>query len=109
MGGRRGSAAVRNHLDDVRDELLDANPDWEHVAGGRVRGTGRKLEERAVVNQATGQRRFPDLTFRLPDNSPFFVNTVDTYASGAATIREFEAAVDINRWGGGPVLMIPKP
>jgi hypothetical protein len=109
-GGRRGSAAVRGQLDDVRDELLTANPDWSHVAGGRVAGTGAKLPERAVVNPANpAQRRFPDLTFNLPDGSPFYVNTVDTYASGAPTIREFEAAVDINLWGGGPVLMIPKP
>jgi len=110
MGGRRGSAVVRNQLDQVRDDLLNANPDWDHVAGGRVAGSGAKLPEQAVVNPANpSQWRFPDLTFRLPDGSPFYVNTVDTYASGAATIREFEAAVDINLWGGGPVLMIPKP
>jgi hypothetical protein len=63
-----------------------------------------------VVNPASpAQRRFLDLTFTLPDGSPFYVNTVDTYASGVPDIREFEAAVDINQWGDGPVFMIPKP
>ncbi|HZC25993.1 MAG TPA: RHS repeat-associated core domain-containing protein, partial [Actinopolymorphaceae bacterium] len=108
VGGRRGGAAVRAQLDDVRDEMLAANPDWVHTAGGRSAATGAKLPERAVNNPSGPGRRFPDLTFDLPDGSQVYVNTVDTYANGAATIREFEAALDIANWGTGPIIMIPK-
>ena len=108
QAGRRGSTATRDQLDDVRDEMLGANPDWVHSAGGRNAADGSKLPERAVNNPGGPGRRFPDLTFDLPDGSQFYVNTVDTYKNGAATTRELAAALDITAWGSGPVLMIPK-
>ncbi|MGI5518426.1 LamG-like jellyroll fold domain-containing protein [Streptomyces sp. CA-106131] len=107
--GRRGDPATLSQLDDVRDELLDANPDWKHVAGGRDRATGEKLPERAVYGSNPNEPRFPDLTFQLPDGSPFYVNTVDTLADGVtADAREMGNAIDIHLWGKGPILMIPK-
>ncbi len=109
-GGRRGSEETRKQLDEVRDELLDLNSDWIHEAGGRDRASGEKLEERAVRDPGgSGRRRFPDLSFRLPDGSKVYVNTVDTYKKGGPTKRELEAAIDIADWGRGPVIMIPKP
>ena len=112
-GGRRGTPATQQQLDDVRDEMLSVNPDWEHVAGGRDAATGARLPERAVVDPTDPiHRRFPDLTFRLPDGSDFYVNTVDTEGRAGmktATERELSAALDISLWGSGPVLMIPKP
>ncbi|GAA3188362.1 polymorphic toxin-type HINT domain-containing protein [Dactylosporangium siamense] len=107
--GRRGSAATRNQLDDVRDDVLAANPSWVHIAGGRSAATGAKLPERAVRNPGGPGLRFPDLTFRLPDGSHFYVNTVDTYVrTGRPTTRELAAAIDIADWGTGPIMLIAK-
>ena len=106
--GRRGSAKTRDQLDDIRDEFMDLNPDAVHVAGGRT-ASGEKVPEQAVYNPNGRGKRFPDLTFDMPDGSQVYINTVDTYADGVtATIRELEAAVDITTWGSGPAIMIPK-
>ncbi|WP_370146118.1 RHS repeat-associated core domain-containing protein [Streptacidiphilus sp. EB129] len=107
--GARGKLSTQIHIDEVRDELLDANPDWVHVAGGTDRATGAPLPEQTIFGP-NGEPRRPDLSFILPDGSPFFVNTVDTLSDGVtADSRELANAIDINMWGGGPVLMIPKP
>jgi hypothetical protein len=79
------------------------------VAGGRDRATGQELPERAVYGSNPNEPRFPDLTFELPDGSPFYVNTVDTLADGVtADAREMGNAIDIHLWGKGPILMIPE-
>jgi Pretoxin HINT domain len=106
--GRRGNAATQAQLNDVRDEFLAANPDWVHYAGGTDAVTGDALPEETIVGP-NGERRFPDLSFRLPDGSPFYVNTVDTLSDGVtADPRELANAIDINMWGHGPVAMISK-
>ncbi|MCM4085216.1 hypothetical protein, partial [Paractinoplanes hotanensis] len=82
-------------------DILEANPDWKHAAGG-------SLPERAI-NLPNGSVRYPDLTFEHPETGAVFhVQTVDTYASGAADPRELENALDIAHHGGGPVVMYPK-
>jgi hypothetical protein len=52
----------------------------------------------------------PDLTFRAPDGSNFYVNTVDTLSDGATPdLRETVNAWFISRFGSGPVFLYPKP
>ncbi|UWE13668.1 hypothetical protein NYE86_08275 [Actinacidiphila bryophytorum] len=99
--GGRGKPSTQAQLNDIHDELMAANPDWIHVAGG-------SLPERNIVGPGGVPRR-ADLEYKLPDGSPFFVNTVTTYADGVtATSLELANAIDIMMWGRGPVLMIPK-
>jgi hypothetical protein len=106
--GSRGKPATQAQLNDIRDELLEANPDWVHTAGGTNADTGLPMPE-GTVRAPDGSIQHPDLTFELPDGSPFYVNTVDTYADGVtADSRELANAIDISMGGKGPVLMIPK-
>lgn len=106
--GRRGKPSTTAQLDDVRDEMLQLNPTWKHVGGGRSAATGKELPE-TTIRGPNGQIRHPDLTFQLPDGSMFYVNTVDTYADGVTmNADEMEAAIDISMWGDGPILTIPK-
>lgn len=105
----RGKPSTVRHIDEVRDELLDANPGWKHVAGGTDRATGAVKPEQTILGPG-GEPRRPDLSFELEDGSPLFVNTVDTLSDGiTADSRELANAIDIQMWGKGPVLMIPKP
>jgi RHS repeat-associated protein len=99
--GGRGKPATRAQHDDLRDELMDANPGWKHVAGGRDRSTGAELPE---VREANG--RFADLKFEMEDGSPVFVQTVTTYKNGAMIMEEFEAAHDLSKLG--LVITVPK-
>ncbi|MFF5055016.1 LamG-like jellyroll fold domain-containing protein [Micromonospora sp. NPDC000663] len=99
--GRKGKPSTRAQLDDLRDEILDANQGWQHTAGG-------SRPEEAVFGP-NGEARFPDLTFvHVESGSPIYVQTVDTYRNGAPDIRELENALDIARWGNGPVITYPK-
>lgn len=107
--GMRGKPSTVQHLDEVRDELMDANPRWKHVAGGTDRSTGAVKPEKTIFGP-NGEVRRPDLTFELEDGSPLHVNTVDTLSDGVTPdSRELANAIDIHMWGKGPVLMIPKP
>jgi hypothetical protein len=99
-GGMRGSPATRQQDIDLQHELMDANPGWTHVAGG--------TRPQRVVRGPNGERRFPDLTFEAEDGSRIYAQTVDMDPDGTPTIREFENALDIEEWGRGPVIMIPK-
>jgi hypothetical protein len=107
--GMRGKPSTVQHLDEVRDELMDANPGWKHVAGGTDRNTGEVKPEQTIFGP-NGEPRRPDLSFELEDGSPLYVNTVDTLSDGVTPdSRELANAIDIHQWGAGPVLMIPKP
>lgn len=55
-----------------------------------------------------GEVRFPDLIFEHPSGARIYVQTVTTYANGAAIPEELGAALDIAEWGSGPVIMYPK-
>ena len=99
--GRKGSPATQGQLDDIRDEMLEVNPGWKHVAGG-------SKPERAVSGP-NGEVRYADLEFELEDGSPFFVQTVDTLADGVtANPREMGNGIDLLLWGKGPVMNVPK-
>ena len=70
-GGRRGSQKTCDHIDQVRDEFLDANPDYKHVGGGRDRLTGAEIPEEYLPGPSGGKKgsSYSDLTFEGPDGS----------------------------------------
>ncbi|MCX6840204.1 MAG: hypothetical protein NTX35_20685, partial [Verrucomicrobia bacterium] len=91
VGGRRGNAATRAHVDLERDRLMQENPDWRHRFGGTDSVTGEPLPELYVPAAGGGRSgsTYPDLSFQKPDGSFHHHNTVDTYADGQTlTTRE---------------------
>jgi RHS repeat-associated protein len=56
-GGRRGSPLIRDHIDEIRDQFLDANPDYRHVAGGRDRVTRAPVPEEYIPGPGGGKKR----------------------------------------------------
>jgi RHS repeat-associated protein len=88
LAGRRGGPSTRSQLERVRDQFLDANPDWRHVAGGRSRASGAELPEEYLPGPGRGTS-WPDLTFESPDGMRIRINTVDVDASGRMTPREY--------------------
>lgn len=111
LKGRRGSAKVRDHLDRVRDEFIDANPSYRHVAGGRDRVTGQPIPEEYIPGPGGGKKgsAYPDLTFEGQDGSRIRINTVDTDAIGDLTLREQQNFNKIFVLTEEPIIAIPKP
>ena len=110
-GGRRGNQKTRDHIDQVRDEFMDANPDYKHVAGGRDRVTGAEIPEEFLPGPGGGRKgsSYPDLTFEAPDQSRLRINTTDTRSNGTMTPRE---EINFNRifdQTNEPIISIPKP
>ena len=109
--GRRGSPETRDQLDEIRDQLLDNNPDYRHVGGGRDRLTGKDIREEYIPNINGGRKAssYPDLTFEGPDGSRIRINTYDANKDGLPSMREADAADRLSRnSGGAPVILIPK-
>jgi RHS repeat-associated protein len=111
--GRRGSQQTQDHIDRVRDDFLNGNPDQKHVAGGRDQVTGQPLPEEHIpgpdpTNPNKGGS-FPDLTFEDKDGNRTRINTVDTNKNGTETARERRNADRIQEQTGEPVITIPKP
>jgi hypothetical protein len=109
-GGRRGNAATRAQLDDIRDAHLKANPTHVHVAGGRSQLTGKSLKEE-YLRGWFGSRKgssYVDLTFRTPDGRHIRYQTVDMTAEGIMTGRELRNHLRILRQTGEPLIAIPK-
>ncbi|MFJ5233755.1 polymorphic toxin-type HINT domain-containing protein [Kitasatospora sp. NPDC088391] len=48
--GSRGKPSTVAQLAELRDEILDANPDWIHAHGGVDRTTGLDLPEERIYN-----------------------------------------------------------
>ena len=99
--GGRGKPTTQAQDLDLQQQIMDANPDWQHVAGG--------TEPQRAVTGPNGENRFPDLIFEHPGTGQrIYVQTVTTYKNGAAIPEELEAALDIAKWGDGLVIMYPK-
>ena len=114
-GGRRGSDSTREHVDQVRDDFLAANPGWTHANGGTYASgpnKGLPVPEEYIPGPGGGRKgsSYPDLTFKGPNGETFRVNTADTNAGGAFTPREERNAERMfNNTNGEPISMIPKP
>jgi RHS repeat-associated protein len=109
--GRRGTVETRQHIDQVRDDFLRANPRYRHVAGGTNQATGQQRAEEFLLGD-TGTKKggsFPDLTFQAPDGSRIRINTVDVDATGAMTQRERANLDRIYNQTGETIIAIPKP
>ncbi|MEU5720503.1 ricin-type beta-trefoil lectin domain protein [Micromonospora sp. NPDC047738] len=99
--GGRGKPSTEAQNVDLQEQFMDANPDWEHVAGG--------TKGEVTVTGPNGEVRRPDLIFRhVQTKTMIYIQTVTTYKNGAAIPGELEAALDIARWGKGLVIMYPK-
>jgi hypothetical protein len=101
----------RDHIDQVRDEFLDANPDHRHIAGGRDRITGADIPEEYLPPLDGGRRggSYPDLTFDAPDGGRVRFNTTDTQVDGTLTLREEANFNRIFDQTGEPIIAVPKP
>lgn len=110
-GGRRGGLLTREDIDAIRDLVLDANPGWEHVAGGTDRYTGAQVPERLVKGPKGAQGgAYADLVFRNPQtNATVSLNTVDIEASGWMTDREASNFTRLYALTNAPVIAVPKP
>lgn len=113
VAGRRGDSTTTAQLNQVRDEFLAANPDFEHIYGGTDRVTGRSLPEEYLVPLAPGEpgagASYVDMTFRGPNGEMVRFQTVDTLADGSMDPREL---ANFNRiWeqtDGGLLIAVPK-
>ena len=113
---------TKDQLDVVRDRVLSAHPDWEHVGGGTNRKTGLEMPEIqipgpgvAFLHPVTGKpgdsrpgSHFPDLTFRTPSGQLVHYQTVDVDRHGGPANHELRAAARINRATRDPVHLILK-
>ena len=54
--GRRGNQTTGNQIDQVRDQFLNANQDYRHVAGGTDRVTGATVPEEYIPGPGGGVR-----------------------------------------------------
>ncbi len=103
----KGNPRTKKHLDSVRDDILDANPGWRHIAGGRDRKTGAEMTEYYIAGPAhafplpgrkTGDGRAgsirTDMTFVSPDGKTFIhVQTVDVDRNGKPKQHELDNAL----------------
>ena len=110
--GRRGSFETRRDIDRVRDEFLDANPDYEHVGGGTKRETGQKIPEEYLRPRNGGREggAYADLTFEhRVTRERIRINTVDVKPGGWMTEREQENFFRIWDLTQETVIALPKP
>jgi hypothetical protein len=99
-GGRRGSPETRAQLDQIRDEILAAEPDLVQIGGGRDQVTGLAIPEEHIPGPTRGTNRggsFVDMTFEAPDGTRVRVQTVDNARSRTSGMsrREQENAARI--------------
>ncbi len=111
----KGNEETRAELERIRDTILKANPDWEHIGGGRDRDSGEEKTEYWIPSSAKdfeGDGRpggkFTDLTFETPSGQIFHVQTVDMDKNGKPTQREQDNADFIFRRTGHSVILYPK-
>jgi hypothetical protein len=108
--GRRGNEDTRLQLEGERDKFLEANPEYQHVAGGRDQVTGAELPEEFIPGPNGGAKgsSYPDLTFEGPTGNRQRINTVDADKNGIMTDRESINLYRIYEQTGEPVIGIPK-
>jgi peptidoglycan hydrolase-like protein with peptidoglycan-binding domain len=112
---RRGNFNTQAQLDRLRDLILDSNPGWEHVAGGRDRITGKEKKEHWIpgLGELWNEDKRPgsnyvDLTFKTPEGKLVHFQTVDVDRYGNPTEREVQAARRIHHATHEDVFLVPK-
>ncbi len=95
---RRGNAATKKHMDQVRDQVHADNPGILHDNGGRSATGGKELPELYLppVNPCpNGSRKggsYPDMTFTDAQDRTVHVQTVDKGAVNGMSQREWDNA-----------------
>ena len=118
-GGRRGTAATRAHLDDVRDWVLGLGEGWNHEYGGRSAVDGSDMREEWIQSAQGGTKgsSYPDLSFSRTndagDTEWLRINTVDANKAGVMTSREqtnYDRMLEnIATWRGDPGILMAIP
>jgi len=108
---RNETEATKKQIDRIRDEIQAQRPEWEHVAGGRNKKTGKNEKEyyvpgpglmfpRPGKEKGDGRRLsgFTDLTFMAKDGKTYFhIQTVDIDRDCKPTKRELDNAELIHK------------
>ncbi|HIE6170487.1 TPA: RHS repeat-associated core domain-containing protein, partial [Proteus mirabilis] len=111
---RRGNAATKSHMDDVRDQFVKDNPAATHNFGGREAGTGVELRETYLkpLNPAQTGRKggsYTDMTFTDSKGRTVYIQTVDKGNINGMTQREWDNAVRITQQNPKAIVItVPK-
>ncbi len=111
---RRGNAATKSHMDDVRDQFIKDNAGVTHNFGGREIGTGVELRETYLppLNPAVTGRKggsYTDMTFTDAKGRTVYIQTVDKGNVNGMTQREWDNAVRITQQNPDAVVItVPK-
>ncbi|MFG0225052.1 RHS repeat-associated core domain-containing protein, partial [Providencia stuartii] len=112
---RRGNAATKSHMDDVRDQLIRDNKGAvTHTDGGRNALNGAEMPETYLppLNPAVTGRKggsYTDMTFIDAKGRTVYVQTVDKGNVNGMTQREWDNAVRITQQNPNAVVItVPK-
>ncbi|UPS62054.1 RHS repeat-associated core domain-containing protein [Providencia rettgeri] len=112
---RRGNAATKSHMDDVRDQFIrDNNGAVTHTDGGRNALNGAERPETYLkpLNPAVTGRKggsYTDMTFTDAKGRTVYVQTVDKGNVNGMTQREWDNAVRITQQNPNAVVItVPK-
>ncbi|EOE0524178.1 RHS repeat-associated core domain-containing protein [Providencia stuartii] len=110
---RRGNAATKSHMDDVRDQFAKDNPGFTHLAGGRDAISKVELPETYLkpLPGNTGRKggSYTDMTFKDPNGKTVYIQTVDKGNINGMTQREWDNAVRITKQDPNAIVItVPK-
>ncbi|MEV6345208.1 LamG-like jellyroll fold domain-containing protein [Actinoplanes sp. NPDC051851] len=100
-GGIRGDRATRTQDYGLQFDIMDANPDWKHIAGGTKK-------QKRVYSADRKKYKQPDLIFENEMGEKIYYQTADVNPDGSFTDREIENSQWLAEHGEGQVIMIPK-
>ncbi|WP_212002542.1 RHS repeat-associated core domain-containing protein [Chitinophaga sp. HK235] len=99
---RRGNCATQKHMDDVRDQFMNDNPNATHVAGGRDKLNNNVdlpetyLPPNTQLASSRAGSSFTDMTFDV-NGQTVYVQTVDKGSVHGMSQREWDNANRITR------------
>ncbi len=111
---RRGNAATKSHMDDVRDQFVKDNPLANHQRGGRRISDGQELPETylpPLEPAKTGRKgsSYTDMTFTDAKGRTVYIQTVDKGNINGMTQREWDNAVRITQQNPNSIVItVPK-
>ncbi|CAM3940064.1 RHS repeat-associated core domain-containing protein [Paracidovorax anthurii] len=108
---RRGNAATKSHMDQVRDQFQVDNPTYNHSQGGRDVITGAELPETYLPPLNGGRKgsSYTDMTFTDAQGRTVYVQTVDKGSVNGMSQREWNNAVRITQQNPNAVVItVPK-
>ncbi len=97
--GRHGSPAHRAKVKQRAEEL--------EQQGYKITGGGGGREVAVPTPGGKKSRRFPDISAEGPDGRPYYENIYKPTRTGGIPKREIDAAKDIEKATGIPVVLTP--